>query len=338
MATGPTRGPATRRKALKRRSLPPLDYLIAFEAAAECTSFAGASKRLNISETAISRKVRLLEQHFGLTFFRRGHRSIELTPQGLGFLGRIRPALDAIRDAADDALRISQDRPVTLAATNSVAALWLTPRLNAFRRASPHLKIMLVSSDNDEECLADSVDLTILRGDGKWPGYAADLLFGETVFPVCAPDFLRDNPQAGTVGGLPDCSLIEVASQHTEWMTWRDWLGHHGLSRVDLDQTTLFNTYPLAVQAAVDGLGVALGWGHLVDHLLEDGRLVRPLGPAQVRTTHGYYLLVPDDRVQSAGCHEVAEWLRQISAARRRYGDTAGAAPDAAVPDPRASD
>ncbi len=319
----------TGRTPLRRRSLPPLDYLIAFEASAECTSFAGASKRLNISETAISRKVRLLEQHFGLSFFRRGHRSIELTPQGREFLGRIRPALDAIRDAADDALRTSQNRPVTLAATNSVASLWLTPRLNAFRRANPHLKIMLVSSDNDEECLADTVDLSILRGDGKWPGYAAHMLFGETVFPVCAPDFLRDHPASTDLRNLADAPLIEVTSPHTEWMTWRDWLGQNGLSRVDLEQTTMFNTYPLAIQAAVDGVGVALGWGHLVDHLLDAGLLIRPLGAAQVRTTHGYHLLIPEDRVQSAGCREVADWLLGLSAARRRYGtsDTTGAEP-----------
>jgi DNA-binding transcriptional LysR family regulator len=312
--------PAKPRKAPLRRRLPPLDYLVAFEASAECVSFAGASKLLNISETAISRKVRLLEQHFGLSFFLRGHRSIELTPHGRAFLSRIRPALELIRDAADDAMRTSQNRPVTLAATNSVAALWLTPRLTAFRRDNPHLKIMLLSSDNDEECLADTVDLTILRGDGKWPGYSAQMLFGETVFPVCAPGFLAETPEAASLDSLPGMPLIEVASSHTEWMTWRDWLASQGHARAQLEHTAFFNTYPLAVQAAVDGAGVALGWGHLVDRLLDEGRLVRPLGPAYLRTAHGYYLLLPEDRVISAGTHEVADWLMQLSASRRRYG------------------
>lgn len=314
------------KKPLPSRRLPPLDYLIAFEASAECASFAGASKRLNISMTAISRKVRLLEQHFGLTFFLRGHRSIDLTPQGREFLARIRPALDLIRDAADDALRTSQNRPVTLAATNSVAALWLTPRLTAFRRENPHLKIMLLSSDNDEECLAETVDVAILRGDGKWSDHDAQILFGETVFPVCAPEFQAETPEAATLASLPEVPLIEVSSSHTEWMTWRDWFGRNGLTRVDLEQTTFFNTYPLAIQAAVDGVGVALGWGHLVDRLIEQGRLVRPLGPAQVRTTHGYYLLLPQDRVMSTGAREVADWLMQVSATRRRYAEDPPAA------------
>lgn len=308
------------RKRSKSRALPPLDYLIAFEAAALETSFAGASKVLHISETAISRKVRLLEHHFGLTFFKRDHRSIELTTQGHEFLARIKPALDAIRDAADDARTRSQNRPVILAATNSVASLWLTPRLHAFRASNPQLKIMLVSSDSDEECLAETVDLSILRGDGNWPGYESHLIFGETIFPVCSPDFLRRHPEVAQLEALNAAPLIEVTSAHTEWMNWRTWLSHKGVTRVDLEQTTLFNTYPLSIYAAVDGVGVALGWGHLVDQLLERGQLVRPLADAQVRTEFGYYMLLPQSRVPSAGCREVAEWLRLTSAARRRYG------------------
>lgn len=302
-----------------RRTLPPLDYLLAFEAAALDTSFAKASKRLNISETAISRKVRLLEQHLGVTFFRRGQRSINLTAPGRDFLARIRPALDAIRDAAQEAMDIGRNRPVVLAATNSVAALWLTPRLHTFRHENPHLKIMLVSSDSDSECLDDSVDLTILRGDGTWAGYESHLVFGETVFPVCSPAFLRDHPEVAEVGNLPQAPLIEVASAHTEWMNWRAWLEHFGSSRLTSGQATLFNTYPLSIQAAVDGVGVALGWGHLVDQLLEAGRLVRPLGAAQVRTSHGYFLLISEGRVLSPGVRQVADWLRQVSAVRRRY-------------------
>ncbi len=311
---------AERRKKGVRKALPPLDYLLAFEASALAGGFSPASKTLNISETAISRKVRLLELHFGLTFFERSHRAIELTKQGREFLARIKPALDTIRDVADDAMVKSQNRPVTLAATNSVASLWLTPRLHAFRQANPHLKIMLVASDSDEECLADSVDLTILRGDGNWPGYKSHLVFGETVFPVCSPDFLRQHPEVAKLEALNEAPLIEVSSSHTEWMNWRTWLRHKGISQVDLEQTTLFNTYPLSIYAAVDGVGVALGWGHLVDQLLESGKLIRPLGDAHVRTTFGYYLLLPEKRIPSAGCSEVAEWLRQTSAARKRYG------------------
>lgn len=304
----------------KRRPLPPLDYLLAFEAAADHMSFAGAARQINISETAISRKVRLLEQHFGLTFFSRGHRSIELTPHGREFLTRIVPAIEILRSAADDMLKTSQKRPVVLAATNSVASLWLTPRLHEFRQANRHLSIMLVASDDDDECLAETVDLTILRGDGNWRGYDAQLVFGETVFPVCSPEFLRQHPEVAEESNLPAAPLIEVSSSHTEWMNWRTWLSQAGVKSGRLDRTTLFNTYPLSIYAAVDGVGVALGWGHLVDQFLASGRLVRPLGNRQVRTEHGYYLLTPQNRPSFPGRVEVSDWLMSVSAARTRYG------------------
>lgn len=316
MTHAPTKRPSTE----KRRPLPPLDYLLAFEAAAKHMSFAGAARQLNISETAISRKVRLLELHFGLAFFSRGHRSIDLTPHGREFLARILPALDLLRSAADDMLKTSQKRPVVLAATNSVASLWLTPRLHAFRQASKPVSIMLVASDNDDECLAETVDLAILRGDGDWKGYEAQRLFGETVFPVCSPEFLRRHPEVTEAANLPAAPLIEVSSSHTEWMNWRIFLSHLGVTGGRLDRATLFNTYPLSIQAAVDGLGVALGWAHLVDPLLDSGQLVRPLGDRQVRTEHGYYLLVPQNRPAFPGRTEVADWLLEVSATRKRYG------------------
>lgn len=307
MNTGHHRGRAS------GRALPPLDYLLAFEASALEAGFAGASRRLNVSETAISRKVRLLEQHFGLAFFRRGTRSVVLTDHGRDFLARVRPALDAIRDAAADTMDLGRNLPVVLAATNSVASLWLSPRLHGFRQDNPHLRIMLVASDNDAECLAEEVDLAILRGDGRWPGFAARMVFGETVFPVCSPGFLNEHPEVADIGNLPQAPLIEVVSAHTEWMDWRAWLGHNGIGRVDLDRTTLFNTYAPAIQAAIDGVGVALGWAHLVDPMLASGRLVRPLGDRQVATSHGYFLLTPEGRIPSAACQEVAHWLRQSS-------------------------
>ncbi|MCV2866742.1 LysR substrate-binding domain-containing protein [Albidovulum sediminicola] len=310
----------TRRPAERRKPLPPLDYLLAFEAAAEHESFAAAARQINISETAISRKVRLLEQHFGLQLFARGHRSIELTPYGREFLARISPAIEMLREAADDALKTSKNRPVILAATQSVASLWLTPRLHEFRQANRHLSIMLVASDNDTECLADTVDLAILRGDGSWKGFDAQLVFGETIFPVCSPEFLAQNPEVAEIENLAGAPLIEVTSSHTEWMNWQAWLARMGAEARRLERTTLFNSYPLSIHAALDGVGVALGWGHLVDQYLNNGRLVRPLGDAQVRTKFGYYLLTPQNHPAFPSRTEISDWLMAVSASRKRYG------------------
>ena len=310
----------------KRTVLPPLDYLLAFESAARRQSFAAASRDLNISQTAISRKVRLLEQHYDVPLFFRGHRSIRLTPQGHAMYNKILPALESLRDASREMFSDQQRNTVTLAATNSVATLWLMPRLRKFNRSNRHLKIMLVASDSHQECLAEDIDLTILRGDGNWPGYRCRQLFGETVFPVCSPGYLATNPAISSLPDLPAHDLIEVSSGHPEWMNWETWLAHSGVTVLNLEQAAVFNTYPLAIEAALNGLGVAMGWAHLVDHLLDKGQLVRPVGPLEVRTSHGYYLLRPENRPAFAEQNSVEDWLMKTSAARRRYRSRTGSA------------
>lgn len=224
-----------------------------------------------------------------------------------------------MRDVSREMLAKHQANKVSISATNSVASLWLMPQLHKFNKSNGRIRISLVSSDSDAECLSDSMDLTILRGDGEWPGYEAKLLFGETVFPVCSPEYLRSNPNAAVLSALPELDLIEVTSSHAEWMTWRTWFSGNGVSTSAMEQAVAFNTYPLSVQAAVDGLGIALGWAHLVDPLLESGALVRPVQNASVRTQSGYYLLkrplqkaFPEQRI-------VEDWLLGLSAGRKRY-------------------
>jgi LysR family glycine cleavage system transcriptional activator len=302
-----------------RAALPRLDYLLSFEAAAELESFAAAAKLLNVSETAVSRKIRLLELHFNCALFVRGHRSVRLTDHGRKLLNGIAPALKTLERASEAMLSERQRSTVRMAATNSVSSLWLMPRLRKFRQSNKNITISLFSSDLDRECLAEHFDLTILRGDGDWPGYDAERLFGETVYPVCSPGYAENQLALTRVEDLPAQSLIEVTNNHTEWLNWTTWLARKGVDPDRIRHSTFVNTYPLAIQAAVDGLGIALGWGHLVDRHLQEGSLVRPFGPEHVRTQSGYYLL----RRQGAPAHSesevVARWLLSESAARTRY-------------------
>lgn len=302
-----------------RAALPRLDYLLAFEVAAELESFAAAAKHLNVSETAVSRKIRLLELHFNCALFVRGHRSVQLTDHGRKLLNGITPALKTLERVSVELGNEHQVSTVRMAATNSVASLWLMPRLRKFRQTNRNVTISLVASDLDSECLAEDVDLTILRGDGDWDGFDAQLLFGETVFPVCAPGYLENHVQIKDVSELTQHALIEVSNNHTEWLNWHTWLSQ---KRADPDQvrhSTFVNTYPLAIQAAIDGLGIALGWGHLVDQHLQSGALVRPLGAEHIRTHSGYYLLRRKGQKTRAEGEVVARWLLQESAARTRY-------------------
>ncbi len=302
-----------------RKSLPPLDYFLAFEVTGRTGSFAAAAREMNISESAVSRKVKLLEEYYQTSLFMRGHRSITITSEGADLLQSTTQALGVLRDASQDLLARHEIHPVSLAATNSVASLWLMPRLNQFNQDNPEVKIGLLSSDDDAECLAETNDLAILRGAGEWQGFDAELLFGETIFPVCSPEYLQQNPRASVAESFAQLDLIEVSNLHAEWMNWAMWLQRKKIPRENFSRTTQFNTYPLAVQAALDGLGIALGWKHLVDHLLEQGRLVRPLGEMSVRTKSGYYLLVPQHKSSFPERETVRDWLLNLSASRDRY-------------------
>ena len=306
----------------RSKLLPPLDYLVAFEAAAKLGGFARAASELHISESAISRKVRLLEAHYGVTLFRRHHRSVELTDHGAEFFAAVANAMDDLRDASESLFAKDQEDIVDVAATNSVAALWLMPRLREFHRQNASVRIKLTASDSDAECLGDRVGLSILRGDGDWSGYDAQQLFGETIFPVCSPAYLDSLSGDVTLDSLTRLDLIEVNSNHPEWMDWTRWLRSQGLQDPVVDQAAIFNTYPLAIQAAVDGLGLALGWGHLVDRYLDSGALVRPMGDAALRTRSGYYLLRRKGQTRLPSQDVVAKWLLNESARRKRYEET----------------
>ena len=320
---------------LKRRNLlPPLDYMLAFESAASQESIAAASRDLNLSETAVSRKIRLMELHYKCPLFVRGHRSITLTAQGAQLLKEIRPALEQLIDASEQVFAGQSPDTVNLAATNSVASLWLMPRLQMFNLTNTDVTISLLASDVDEECLGDHVDLAILRGEGDWPGYRSEKLFGETVFPVCSPSYMKANPDFHSLETVSHHSIIEVASQHPEWHTWHTWLQAKLGRKLELSQTVTVNTYPLAIQAAVDGLGICLGWKHLVDSHLESGQLVQPFSIKPVTTDSGYFLLTPQKRQSFHARDIVEEWLlgfRGADAANSNQLDTETRTPNSAA-------
>lgn len=292
---------------IRRHRLPPLDYLIAFEAAARLGGFTAAAERLNLSQAAISRQMKLLEEHLDVLLFHRGHRSVQLTVEGKNFLRHVRGALDAVEKGVDS-LRETTRRPrVSLAATQSVSTLWLMPRLPLLRRDHPGLDIHLVSTDLDREALSSEHDLIILRGEGQWQEFEAELLLDEEIFPVCAPGY-ADRKGLRSLEELGQCTFVDVASHHTEWMDWTRWLARCGFPEISGAASLIFNTYALAIQAAVDGQGIALGWRHLVDDHLARGTLIRPL-PNSIRTSSGYFLLQSQDSRLGPASRSVRDWL-----------------------------
>jgi DNA-binding transcriptional LysR family regulator len=259
----------------RRKDLPPLEFLVAFEAAARLGSFTGAAEELNLTQAAVSRQIRLLERNLGRSLFTRAHRAVRLTPEGRDFQHTVSLALSHIANAAQGLRVVDGNAKLTVAADQSVAALWLLPRLESFQREHGDISVRLISSDVEVDCLAEEV------------------------------------------GDLLDRVLIDLDDDHWNWINWRVWLTEQAVELPlgkpgDLPsglRRLVINSYPLIVQAARDGLGIALGWKHLVDEPLAAGALVRPL-QQMVRTEFGYYLLMRHDRAASPQARAFRDWLR----------------------------
>jgi DNA-binding transcriptional LysR family regulator len=299
----------------RRKDLPPLEFLVAFEAAARLGSFTAAAEELNLTQAAVSRQIRLIEQSLGRSLFTRAHRAVRLTPEGRDFQHTVSLALSHIANAARGLRAVEGSSRLTVAADQSVAALWLLPKLEDFQREHGDIDLRLISSDLEADCLAEDVDVAIVHGDGNWPGYEAALLLDEEVFSVCSPAYLERHGAIARPADLLERVLIDLDDDHWNWINWRVWLTEqtvdlpHGGDRPGGLRRLVINSYPLIVQAARDGLGVALGWKHLVDEPLAAGTLVRPLEHL-VRTDFGYYLLMRQDREASPEAEAFRDWVR----------------------------
>ena len=273
-----------------RRSLPSLTALPAFESSARLLSFTRAAEELYVTQAAVSWQVRVLEENLGVQLFERAHRQVRLTDEGQQFQHAITVALDIIARAADGLREQVAGSDLTIAADLSMAHLWLLPRFGWFREAFPDIAVSVLASEREAECLKDGVDVALLYGDGNWPGFESELLVQEKIFPVCSPDYLQRCAPISEPEELVNHVLLDLRGERWDWVDWRQWLTEKDLAVPDDAHFIAFNNLPLLIQATCRGQGVGLGWGSLVDDLLEDGTLVKPIDMS-LHTDRGYYVL-----------------------------------------------
>jgi len=292
----------------RRKRLPPLGSLTAFEAAARHESFTRAAEELHLTQAAISRKLKVLEDDLEVRLFERSNRRVRLTADGRQLLHAIAPALAQLANAAEQVRATGGGLRINIACDQSIAALWLAPRLEHFRDAHPEIAVRLTVSDDEAFCLSDSHDLAIIHGSGDWPGFDAERLFGERIFPVCAPTFLRDHGPVSSVGDLTHTTLIELEDDHWDWINWRVWLTEVGIDHPIEGARLQINNYPMVLDAARRGQGIALGWAHLVDDDLAAGTLVQAVDE-EITTGAGYFVLTPRDRPTEPSARAFAKWV-----------------------------
>lgn len=298
-------------RTLKRR-LPSLNALLTFEAAARHLSFTRAAEELFVSQAAVSRQIRRLEEQLGTPLFRRYHRSLALTEAGHRLREAVTMGLSHIASAAEEIGASARTEQIQAATTVAFATYWFLPRLNAFRQHYPEVDVRVLASDRSSDHLGDHVDIALTCGVSDVPGWRADRLFSEVVFPVCTPEYLAAHPVGG-VGDLPDRVLLHLDPRHWEeigWepVSWEVWLQQFGVDFRPRAAALSFNNYPMLIEATLGGAGIALGWGHLCARLLQQGRLVRPV-PEEWDSRRSYYLATRNEPACSPECATLRDWL-----------------------------
>lgn len=295
-----------------RRKLPPLTALTAFEAAARLASFTRAANELSVTQAAVSRQMRLLEDQLGCPLFVRMHRKIELTEKGKVLAAATQEAFDLVAASVAEITKDDDGAELTIAATVAFSHFWLLPRISEFSRLYPDISLRIVTQDVMPNVESSGLDVAIRFGNGMWSDGQAELLFDDEIFPICSPDFARAAGNIDTPSDLVTHPLISNVADDPTWTGWSEWLASFSVELPKKKSGLRCSFYTEAIYAAIAGQGVALGWKRLVGDLLNQGSLVRVTG-ATVNTRNAYFVVIPKGRQQSDAAHCFLSWLRDAS-------------------------
>lgn len=287
--------------------VPPLDQLLAFEAAARNLSFTKAAEELFLTQSAISRQIQALERDLGVPLFERRPRAIALTGAGERLFRTTQDVLGQLHESTR-ALRGSLLRTVTVTTTPAFAALWLIPHLSDFTRHHPGIDVRISASHEVLNIDRTGVDLAIRYAPESAAGGARPL-FGETVFPVCAPALLQDASRPlRSPEDLRDHVLLFLDDTRAAWLDWDVWFRALGLGELRAAGRLHFSHYDQLIQAASGGQGVALGRMPLVQNHLRSGTLVAPF-PRDAASSRAYFLVESALARTRADVRAFADWL-----------------------------
>ena len=294
--------------------LPSLNGLRAFEAAARHLSFTLAAAELNVTQTAISHQIRRLEEELGIRLFVRQNRALALTPEARDYLPGVRAAFNDLRLATDRLLRKDDGNVLTVSTLASLAAKWLLPRLTDFQESHPGIDVRITTSTSLVDFQRDNVDAAIRYGRGQWPGLRADWLMADELFPVCSPSLLRGDKPLRQPEDLKGYPLLHTSNANSD--DWRLWLTAAGLPADIARQPGItFDMIFITIQAAIDGIGVAMGRTSYVQDDIAKGRLVVPFKIA-LPADAGFYLVSPEGGRQPPKLAAFRHWV--IAAAQNK--------------------
>lgn len=284
-----------------------LEALRVFEAAARLRGFTAAAVELGTTQPAISQQVKRLEAQLGTRLFDRIYRGIELTDAGQLLYEHVHLGLQAMDDGIAQASGRNQREVLQVATDFAFASFWLMPRLQRFHEAYPQVDVSLVTGERSQAMLRPDIDVAVLFGDGRFRQGESRWLFNEEVFPVCSPQLIHGKPL--TAVALQRLPLLHLrGEQASRWFDWAGVFKGLGITSPPPPGQLRFDNYTLLIQAAIAGQGVAIGWGQLVDGLVAQGLLCRPL-EGSLRSERGYYLVLPPRKRRGVLIERFVDWL-----------------------------
>ncbi len=282
------------------RRLPFLNGVRAFEAAARTGSFARAADELHVTPAAISRLVHLLEERLGAELFERKANRLAPTAAGRIYQAGLTPLFDALANLTAQVSAMAGARVLTVGVGPTFAIRWLIPRLADFQKVAPEIEVRFATGGVAAP-FSDDWTCGITLGDGDWPGLESERLFAADLTPVCAPQLARRLKQPDD---LKSATLLRVTHAREDWPRW---LKAAGLSKLSAKGPE-FQYYGHALQAALDGLGVAMGISPYIEDDLRAGRLAAPFRLSVPKGMH-WYLVYREARAREPGFAAFRKWM-----------------------------
>jgi len=317
----------TNTRVSRRKRLPPLKALKAFEASARLGSFARAAQEMFVTQTAISHQVKLLEEHLCCLLFERLPAGLVLTTQG----NAIYPAISAGFECFESAINLiprpeqAASQVLVVSALPSFTQEWLMPRLVDFRTRWPNVDVLIQTDYRMADLSGDSADVAIRFGRGGFGDHLqADLLSTETVTPVCSPLILKRESSEYQRHELASFTLLNssVRMIHEPWISWNLWLEELGMDVNEVDAGPRYSDPLLILRTAMAGGGMVLGRSMLVRDHLQSGRLVAPFPDWVKPILSSYYVVSTVDKAKLERVAVFREWL--LETARREASESSG--------------
>lgn len=286
--------------------LPSLAALRTFEAAARHLSFTKAAVELHLTQSAVSRQIRLMEDYLGVALFHREKQRLALSDAGRKYAHDIRAALGQMQAATLSLLsHQGQDGILNVATPSAFGVKWLIPRLASFNSRHPDILLNLVTRSKPFDIESEQLDVAIHYGNNDWPGVVAEPLVGEILVPLCSPDYLKRHGPFQDAGELQK----QVLLQHTRRPnTWQEWYDSHQVAGTNAWAGPRFEHFYLIMQAALAGLGIALLPSMLVEDDVAAGRLVI-LFEDKFESKDGYCLVYPEAKRTDVKVARFRSWL-----------------------------